>query len=187
MTPAGEPLFPPSLTLGAVYLVRDPRDVAVSYAHHMNWTVDQAIGFMADPLAIIALNRRRMAQQLPQRLSSWSQHVESWLDAPIRVLPIKYEDMLADPIASFGEIAHFLGFDAAPALVEAAVNSVSFERLRATEDKAGFAERMPGSDRFFRRGIAGGWRDSLSPEQIARIEADHGSMMRSLGYSMDGS
>jgi hypothetical protein len=62
------------------------------------------------------------------------------------------------------------------------VDAVRFDRLRAAEDQDGFVERQPGMDRFFRRGIAGGWRDSLSPEQIARIESDHGTMMRRLGY-----
>ncbi len=182
LTPDGKPLFPPELTLGAIYIVRDPRDVAVSYAHHMSWTVDRTIAFMANPSAVIALSKRRIALQLPQHLSSWSRHVESWLDAPVRLHLLKYEDMLADPVASFGGIARFLGYDLTPAEVEAAIDATRFERLRAAEEKDGFIERMTGAERFFRRGIAGGWRDTLSSEQAARIEADHRSMMCKLGY-----
>ena len=37
---------------------------------------------------------------------------------------------------------------------------------------------------FFRRGEAGGWRDELTPDQATRIEADHASMMRRLGYRL---
>jgi aryl sulfotransferase len=182
LTPAGESLFPSELTLGAVYIVRDPRDVAVSYAHHMSWTVDRTIAFMANPSAVIAMSKRRIALQLPQHLSSWSRHVESWLDAPVRLLLIKYEDMLADPVVRFGEVARFLGIDSTPVAIEAAVNATRFDRLRAVEDKNGFTECMSGADRFFRRGVAGGWRDTLSSEQVVRIEADHRSMMRKLGY-----
>jgi hypothetical protein len=182
MTPAGEPLFPPEVTLGAVYLVRDPRDVAVSMAHHMNKPVDHAIARMGDPQAMMHTSKQHLPLQLPQGLSSWSGHVASWLDAPINRCLIRYEDMLAEPVASFGEIARFLLLDAAPGSIASAVDAVRFDRLRDAESRDGFVERQPGVDRFFRRGIAGGWRDSLSPEQISRIESDHGPMMRLLGY-----
>jgi aryl sulfotransferase len=182
LTPAGEALFPLELTLGAVYLVRDPRDVAVSFAHHMNQTPDQAIARMNDPAAVMERPRVRMPRQLPQHLCTWSAHVESWLDAPIRLLSVRYEDMLDDPVKQFGQIARFMGRDAPPEKIAAAADAVRFERLRAVEEAGGFAESPPGIERFFRRGVAGGWRDSLSHEQIARIEADHGSVMRRLGY-----
>lgn len=182
LTPAGEPLFPPELTLGAVYIVRDPRDVAVSLAYHMNQTVDQAILRMGDPEAVMERGRHRMPIQLPQLLMSWSQHVQSWLDAPIPLLLLKYEALLADPVTHFGRAAQFLQMESARDKIAVAVEAVRFERLRALEDAAGFAERQPGMERFFRRGIAGGWHDSLSKEQIERIETDHGDMMRRLGY-----
>jgi hypothetical protein len=102
-TPAGEPLFPPRLTLGAVYLVRDPRDVAVSLSYHLNQTVDQAIARMGNAKAEMEKARTRIPQQLPQRLLSWSGHVESWLAAPISLLALKYEDMQADPVARLGD------------------------------------------------------------------------------------
>jgi len=84
-TPAGEPLFPPAVTLGAVYIVRDPRDVAVALSHHQGVSVDKAIAFMGSP----PLQRRSAQQQLDFEWVSWHQHVESWLDAPgIRMLPV---------------------------------------------------------------------------------------------------
>ncbi|PPD20419.1 MAG: sulfotransferase [Methylobacter sp.] len=182
MTPAGEALFPLALTQAAVYIVRDPRDVAVSLAHHMNQTIDQTITRMNNPLSIMEAARRRIPRQLPQFLGSWSQHVESWLDAPVKVLPVTYEAMLSEPTTTFGEIARFLGFETTSGALETAIKAVSFERLRASEEANGFVEKQPVTDCFFRRGIAGGWRDSLSSAQIARIETDHGPMMRRLGY-----
>ncbi|WP_269747040.1 sulfotransferase domain-containing protein [Elstera litoralis] len=82
LTSAGEPLFPPALTLGTLYIARDPRDVAVSLAAHLGMTVDEAIAAMAAPAATLARGGKRGKTQLAQRLLSWSAHVESWLDAP---------------------------------------------------------------------------------------------------------
>ncbi|MEI6385669.1 MAG: sulfotransferase domain-containing protein [Spirochaetota bacterium] len=108
--------------------------------------------------------------------------MESWLDAPIKLLTLKYEDMQAEPVAQLGEAARFLGVDVESDVVKAAVSSVSFERLRVAEEANGFIERPPGMTRFFRQGIIGCWQDSLTPAQAERIEADHGPVMRKLGY-----
>lgn len=182
LTSAGEPLFPPGLTLGAVYIVRDPRDVAVSLAHHMNQTIDQSIQRMCDPEAVMERGLRRVPDQLPQLLMSWSQHARSWLEAPVPLLLLKYENLLADPVTHFGSVAQFLQTGAAPGKIAASVEAARFERLRAIEEREGFAERPPGMERFFRRGIAGDWRNSLNSRQIRRIEIAHGDMMRRLGY-----
>ncbi|MFX4369970.1 hypothetical protein ABTA37_19770, partial [Acinetobacter baumannii] len=79
-TAAGEPLFPPEATAGVVCIVRDPRDVAVSLAHHLAVPIDAAIAMMADPDAQLARVERGLPLQLRQRLSTWSGHVEGWLD-----------------------------------------------------------------------------------------------------------
>jgi len=181
-TLTGGPLFPPAVTLGAILIVRDPRDVAVSLAHQMTNTVDYAIERLGNPSGMMDMAVQRVNHQLPQKLSSWSLHTESWLSAPIKLHLLKYEDMLGDPLASFGAAASFLGFDAAPEKIAQAVDAVRFDRLRSAEEKSSYLGRQPGMDRFFRRGVAGGWRDSLTPAQVACIEADHGPMMRRLGY-----
>jgi len=182
LTPAGEPLFPPAVTRGVVYLVRDPRDVAISMAHHMGQSVDQIIVRMANPQAVMERASIRMPGQLPQLLTTWSGHAASWLSAPVPLLLLKYEEMLADPIISFGKAAGFLGYKRTPEQIRAAVEAVRFERLQEMEETTGFGEKPPQAERFFRRGITGGWRDSLTPEQAGRITADHGEMMRLFGY-----
>src|SRR4030067_3581246 len=93
ITPKGEPLFPPAVTLGVIYLARDPRDVAVSFALHLGKSIDQTITMMADPQAMLSSERQRQTTQFPQFLYSWSSHVKSWLAAPgIRRLVLRYED-----------------------------------------------------------------------------------------------
>ncbi len=91
MTRAGEPLFSPAITRAVIYVVRDPRDVAVSCAHHYMLSMDQAVSQLAGDRT--ASNPRGgISTQVPQRLLSWSAHVESWLDAPrMPVLVVRYE------------------------------------------------------------------------------------------------
>lgn len=177
-----EPLFPHTITLGTVYIVRDPRDVAVSLAHHNGTSIDQAVTRMADPAATVSANVTSGKWQLRQRLSTWSLHVDGWLQQGQGLLLLRYEDMLADPPGALGRAAGHLGLDAPPDALRRAVEATSFTRLRATEDKDGFRESPVTGARFFRRGVAGGWRDTLTPVQAERIVIDHGAVMARLGY-----
>ncbi|MGH9665340.1 MAG: sulfotransferase domain-containing protein [Bryobacteraceae bacterium] len=183
-TSAGEPLFPPALTLGAVYLVRDPRDVALSYAHYMNRDIDFMIEAMRNPGAAIGAPPGALSPLLRQRLLTWSDHVRSWLDAGLRLLLVRYEDLLANPAGVLSSVAAFLGWNTAPEVIAAAVETTQFSRLRSAEQKHGFesSARRPGP--FFRRGLAGGWRTGLTPEQIRQLEHDHGPAMARVGYAV---
>ncbi len=181
---AGEPLFPAETTAAAIYIVRDPRDVAVSLAHHIGKETDWIIDFMADPDAMLSQQKHRLLLQMPVHLSSWSRHVESWLDSPgLNFLRLRYEDMLATPESTLAAAARFAHLPVQPDSLAEALAACQFETLRAQEDMNGFRERPPEMERFFRRGKAGGWCDSLTPAQAARIERDHGAVMARLGYS----
>lgn len=181
-TPAGEPLVPECATRAAVYLVRNPLDVAVSYAHHSNSTIDRVIAFMGDESARVAGYGDGLSEQLEQRLGSWQRHVLSWVESPLGVHVARYEDLLAEPLATFAAIARHLGLPDDPERVRKAVEFSSFERLRAQEDEVGFQEREATEAPFFRQGRAGGWRTALGSEQVERIVRDHGEVMRRLGY-----
>lgn len=182
-TRAGTPLFPPAVTRGAIYVVRDPRDVAVSYAHHACCSMDEAIAFLSDPNAAFASAKTYLTGQLRQTMLTWTGHVASWLNAPgIRVLAVRYEDMIAHPESTLAEVASFCGIDAGAELIEAATRATRFDVLQQTERDQGFREKPRGMKQFFRRGQAGGWRDSLSNEQANRIVSAHGETMRRLHY-----
>ncbi|CAK0744923.1 Sulfotransferase domain-containing protein [Azospirillaceae bacterium] len=178
-----QPLFPPAVTAASLYLVRDPRDVAVSWAHHRNCDIDSAIAIMADKDCWGARKAGRMTLQLPQHYSSWSDHVESWLfRSGLDPLVIRYEEMAADLAAVLRTVTVALGWSCTPDAIAAAVAATRFERLREQEQREGFIERSPHAATFFRRGVAGGWRDVLTPDQAARIERDHEAVMARLGY-----
>jgi aryl sulfotransferase len=182
-TADGEAMFPAEATAATLYLVRDPRDVAVSFAHHFDVTIDEAIGLMADCDYRVAARKNSCHFHLPQHYSSWSGHVTSWLDqSDLRPTLIRYEDMVADFAAALRRASVALNWDSDEAAIQATVAATRFDRLRAQEQAGGFPEGLSGGRLFFRRGIVGGWRDTLSPAQAARIERDHGAVMERLGY-----
>jgi aryl sulfotransferase len=183
-TPGGEPLFPAAATLGAVYVVRDPRAVAVSFSHYDASPIDGTIARMDDPGSVFADSTGRLRPQLHQRLRRWSEHVESWLAAPFPVHVVRYEDMHADPDAAFASIARFLQLPHDPETIAAAVAATTFSRLKAQEREAGFREKPRKAEMFFREGSVDEWERALTPEQAARIVSAHGAVMRRLGYEV---
>lgn len=179
----GVAMFGGGTTLGAVYVVRNPLDVAISYAAHTGRSVDRAITYMANPEFAHNAHSDRLATQVRQIYLDWSSHVRSWLDAPdLSVEVLRYEDMHVEPEATLSRVAQFLQLADDPMRVAQAVQNSSFNRLREQESAKGFVERPPGMPAFFREGRTGGWRNTLNDVQIARIIDDHGTMMRRLGY-----
>jgi hypothetical protein len=122
-------------------------------------------------------------QQIPQFLSDWSNHVQSWGRSGLPRLLLRYEDMRSDPLACFRQVLGFVGWDVDEAKLTQAVNACSFERLQAQEQAQGFRERLAAATAgFFRQGQVGGWRGVLSAEQAQRIVDSHAPVMRELGY-----
>ncbi|MFZ9043034.1 MAG: sulfotransferase domain-containing protein, partial [Ilumatobacteraceae bacterium] len=180
--PAHEP-FPTPHTRAAIFVIRDPRDVASSYASHFGLDLDTAIDSMADTVT----GDERGSPFLgitAQVWGSWSEHARSWLDAdlPFPVHVIRYEDLQADTVGTLAPVFDAIGFDRTRDQLAAAVERARFDRLRAAEAERGFRETGRRSDTFFRRGTSGAWRDDLTDRQIAAIEADHHEMMTRFGY-----
>ena len=172
-------LQPPQLTVNAIYVVRDPRDVVISWAEHLDYGIDETIGKMADTQFLI-----RQDRSLPHILSTWSQHVTSWtVEASWPTLVVKYEDMVDAPEKTFRSVLRALGFAVDEDRLRAAIAATGFEKLRKREEEEGFAERRH-QERFFGRGTHGHWRTMLTEAQVAQIERDHGAVMRRLGYTL---
>ena len=191
----GAALFPKVATSAVVYLVRNPLDVAVSYAHHRQKSIDATVQWMNEPAAAEAEVAGGIHTQLPQPLTTWSGHVASWLDQ--EELPVHvacYEDLLANPMAGFGAILRFAGLDregthpeeperpSATERLARAIGQAAFSRLRAQEEDSGFSEKQPTAPSFFRAGVAGSWRTALAPRQVQALVDAHGPVMARLGY-----
>lgn len=176
------PIFPKHATAGAVYLIRNPLDIAVSYAHHRTESVDETILAMARNDAMIA-GSDKPGDQLPQKLLSWSGHVCSWVDEPgLNILVVRYEDMVEQPATSFAGILHLAQLAVDPSRVQKAIEFSRFERLKSQEAAHGFREKQPQAASFFRQGRVGCWRESLARPQVDRLIADHREVMRRFGY-----
>lgn len=181
LTASGERVFPPDVSRGAVYIVRDPRDVAVSFAAFYGLDLQKAVDSMEDSAKTFASSSSRLTLQLSQPVGSWSENVVSWLDdAAMPLLLIRYEDMLADSARELEKVARFLGIPA-DACAQAAAAS-RFSTLREQEDKQGFREKVPAAARFFRRGQSGEGKERLPVHLLERIETVHGAVMKRLGY-----
>jgi hypothetical protein len=96
---------------------------------------------------------------------------------------MRYEDMVAAPLQAFGSLIRFLGQEPPEDRLARAVAFSDFNVLRAQEDAGGFIEQPARSTGpFFRVGEAGQWQAVLTRAQAARIERDHGEVMRRFGY-----
>ncbi len=182
MTARGEPLFPVDASYGAIYIVRNPLDVAVSYAHHEKITIDQIIDRMCYPEAALAIRGDRYMDQIRQKLLTWSDHVRSWQNAPMPVHVVRYEDMLGDGERVFTEVIRFLNLPDDGDRIRRAIAFSSFDEVRKQESQKKFSERIHQDATFFRKGKAGSWEEELTPEQADRIREAHGDIMRQFGY-----
>jgi aryl sulfotransferase len=183
-TPSGPYLFPPDAIPMAVYIVRNPFDVAVSWAHHAGISVEAAVAFLGDHGARIGGQLNRAGRHLEQIIGSWSDHVTGWLDQD--ALPmhlVRYEDLVASPSVTFEAVVRATGREFSPDRLAAAISASRFDALRQREAADGFAERPLGVDRFFRQGTVGSWKRELAAAQVSRIIQDHGPVLRRLGYS----
>lgn len=174
------PLIPPSLTERAIYMIRDPRDVAVSYASHLGQTIDEVIDFMSNTEASTTRKKGPL-----QPLLTWSQHVRSWttmkpLKFPIFVL--SYEGLIANTKAAFRKVLEFMEEEIDELRLARAIELTSFANLAKLESEHGFDANSQHQEHFFRRGVAGGWRDALTSAQAKRIEDDHGDVMKTWHY-----
>ena len=179
----GNPIFPKSATAGVIYIVRNPLDVVVSYAHHRNKSIENTIEFLANDLAYLD-GTNLPGRQLPQLMLSWSGHVKSWVDqTELDTIVIRYEDLIRDTEHAFRRIIKFVGFELNEERLRKSVSFSRFEELQKQEKALGFREKQPTAESFFRRGTSGTWKDSLDERQIKAITDAHGEVMERFGYS----
>jgi sulfotransferase family protein len=164
----------------ALFLVRNPLDVAVSLSHHTGMDLDATIRFMNDPRASNVPEGN--SAQLPQLLLDWSSHARSWVDASgLAVLTLRYEDLLRAPEENFLRACAFAGLPTERARVLRAIAHSRFEVLQRQEKERGFAESPP-NRAFFREGRSGTGREVLSDRQVGALRECHEAMMRRFGY-----
>jgi hypothetical protein len=179
----GSPLFPTDVSRGAVYFIRNPLDVLISFAHHSASEPGKMVDVINDPEKAFGRNPARLFNQLRQKLSSWSGHVKSWVDQPnIRVHVMRYEDMRQEPLKVFMDAVRFLNLNVDQEEVKKALNKSDLSVLQEQEKEQGFKEKMIRADSFFRKGKVGEWREVLSQDQVDAVIHEHKDMMKRFGY-----
>jgi len=175
-----------------IYIVRDPRDVAVSFYHH-----NLKAGNIPDNYPMESFIPRFIAAEFDSKWGSWSDNVLSWLllrqDRPTFIL-LRYEVMKADPmqellrLCAFLERCSFRKIDSSPQKLQRAIELSSPERMRALEKEQSANWVLTKDTRadlpFVRTAKAGGWKSTLSAKSVADIEAAWGPLMERLGYEL---
>jgi len=164
----GIELLPQMLTKAVIHIIRDPRDVAISFAKHMGVDIDTAIEYMGDKYRVLKTDE---GLKVIDFLSSWRMHSLSYYDSDHHnVRTFVYEDMLKNPVDNFCEILRHSGVDPDRERVRKSLEMVKIEKLRAQEEKNGFYESSPrAKNQFFGKG-GSRWKEKLTPLQAKRIE-----------------
>jgi hypothetical protein len=158
-------LIPPEVTAAAIYILRNPFDVVPSYSRHLSIGIDETIERMQNTIATTATDTK-----IFEVLGRWDDHVNSWLGAPgLPLCVVRYEDLLEDTEKELRKILNFLKIPAKDGQMRRAIRHASFKSLQKQEQSKGFKERPEGMAQFFAKGTSGGWREALTPAQIARV------------------
>ncbi len=157
-----------------VYLLRDPRDVMVSY-----WHFERLIGGESDlPLAEFLRSDNHWPCQ-------WDQHVTGWTrpGRQSNLVIVRYEDLHTDPVAALQRVQKLAGMKWSPTQIEAAIEASRFEQMRAAEERTA---RTPGDGRsfehFVRRGRVGSWQEEMGYTELRIVEEKFGKVMRQFAY-----
>jgi len=179
-----KPIFPEKATKGVIHVVRNPLDVAVSFAFHMGVDFDKAIADMQNPNKLLAGKKNKLNQQLRQILLSWSQHFETWNHCGMPYLLVRYEDLKTDTHNELIRIVNFLYGSCDLGLIDKAVEHSRFERIKAIEEEKGFKEKPVAAERFFRKGEVKDYLNHLTEEQIQTVCKGHKSVREQLRYNL---
>ena len=176
------PVINLNVTMGAVYIVRNPLDIVLSLSDHLGMTIDEAITAMNLP-GYYAPNAQ---DAVYEHWASWSENVETWTGKKSeQILIVRYEDMLDNPVKVFRSVTDHLRLNPMPKQLSEAIALSDFSRLSSIEKEADFRERSSHAEKFFRVGRAGQWPDKLSEEQVERIVAANYKHMERFGYLTD--
>jgi hypothetical protein len=170
-----------------IYIVRDPRDVVLSYYEFQRKYRQIADEYPLDRYVDDLVNGRLISAGW----GTWAENVASWIFTRgdnKDFLLLRYEDMSTDTAAELARIAMFLGIDADSELLRKAVEQSSADRMRQlekTESSKWVATRNRRQDiPFVGAATPGGWRTSLPEGCVRQIELAWGELMEKLGYQL---
>ena len=177
-------------TLGAIYIVRDPRNVVTSFAHHYSMSIDQATDVMIDENRFMD----KTTKNCRVFLGSWSFNYNSWknLQKHNKFLLIKYEDLISkkkNVLLKIFKYLDFLGLKTNLDMIKLnkAIKTTQFEDMKKKEENEIFYEALIDSNtgkrkNFFNLGPKNDWRKLLDKKNVDKIEKNFEKEMIDLGY-----
>ena len=188
----------PETTLGAVYIVRDPRNVLTSLKNHYSFDDDKALEMITDKSRSLMSNNGSHASL--NFISSWAENYLSWFkDSRFRRLFIKYEDLITNKYETFRDIIVFTNTlmnkveGVNKSKLQKAIESTNFDDLKKKE----ISETFDGSQSsfkswrkfhsenknlFFNLGPENNWKKILKTKISNKIEIGFEKEMKKLGY-----
>ncbi len=180
---SGENMFPVGATKAAIYFIRNPLDVTISFANHMACSIEKAIARICDKKFCIAASTKKYNQQVRQKLLSWNLHLKSWTEQKdFPVLIIRYEDMLINPHKEFKKILKFLDIKIENKKFNISIQNSCFEKMKESEKENGFKEKPSVCKNFFNIGKSGYYKEVLSESQIQKIIKEQKYSMKKFNY-----
>ena len=181
-------------TLGAIYVVRDPRNVVTSYSNHYQTSVEQSAHDMFTNTYLKGMvDYNSFQNHVLTHLGTWADNYNSWkhFNKFNKYLLIKYEDIVSKPDVIFQDVLKFIAKISNTNLkidkkkMENAINTTTFENLKQMEEKKGFIEAVKRKDNnitFFKQGSNRDWKKLLTNEIKNKIEKSFNAEMKELGY-----
>ena len=184
-----------NLSLGAIYIVRDPRNLITSMTHHYSLNYEQAYSKLINEKQTLLEKSTDGDYSNFTFLGSWSSHYKSWKNTKyFKTLFIKYEDLENNKLETFNKIVNFINSlkkDQSPVdekRFKNAINSTNFSNLRNKEENEGFEESVYTSlgekKRFFNLGFNNRWQKILPKNILLKLNNSLQNDLNDLGYKI---
>ena len=181
-------------TSGAIYIVRDPRNVLTSLQNHYELSKDEALEFMLSEKKYIHDYHAKDDFSDFQFISSWEKNYKSWINQNIfPVKLIRYEDLADKTLDIFIEIIDFIQNtiqekkDIDNLKAQNSVRSTNFKNLKNIEKKNGFLESVlskndPKKIPFFHLGPNNDWKKIFNKSYQKKINSIFENNLKELNY-----
>ena len=182
-------------TIGAIYIIRDPRNIITSLQNHYELSSDEALEFMLNEKKYIFDHTLENDFSDFQFISSWEKNYKSWKyqnEFPIKI--VKYEDLSNDINTCFYEIVKFINHITKKnelideKKIQNSINSTSFKKLKEIEKQKGFIESVKSKKKnfqipFFHMGPKNDWKKVLNEDLKVKINNIFEKNLEELSYS----